>query len=184
MKKYNLYLHSKDKTNTKNNNATFDINWNFLPDNYQLFNLDISFQLTGQCADDYADVNHTETLFNFIFFGVIKISSSIQDINSYDTSSNSNSYTLGYAYKSENYADFTTSKGISFTTYQIPTKTIYRPSNSTISFLINNYSSLVRKDNLYNKLINYVYNDRDRSNVFATDCAPWTMILTFTPVED
>ena len=29
MKKYNLYLHSKDKTNTKNNNATFDINWNF-----------------------------------------------------------------------------------------------------------------------------------------------------------
>ena len=33
---YNIYINSNDKMSAKNNNATFQINWNdFLPRNYK-----------------------------------------------------------------------------------------------------------------------------------------------------
>ena len=42
---YNIYINSNDKMSGKNNNATFQINWNdFLPRNYKYYNVTFSFQ--------------------------------------------------------------------------------------------------------------------------------------------
>ena len=43
---YNIYINSNDKMSGKNNNATFQINWNdFLPRNYKIIMLLFLFKL-------------------------------------------------------------------------------------------------------------------------------------------
>ena len=43
---YNVYINSNDKMSGKNNNATFQINWDdFLPRNYKYYNVTFLFKL-------------------------------------------------------------------------------------------------------------------------------------------
>jgi len=43
---YNIYINSNDKMSGKNNNATFQINWDdFLPRNYKFYNVTFFFKL-------------------------------------------------------------------------------------------------------------------------------------------
>jgi hypothetical protein len=51
---YNIYINSNDKMSGKNNNATFQINWDdFLPRNYKYYNVTFSFQTApGYYKDD------------------------------------------------------------------------------------------------------------------------------------
>lgn len=188
MKQYNLYLHTDKRVNgTNHNNPTFNVDWSFLPSEYQIFNLDIYFYQAGQCCVDYRDTNYVVTNFNSVHLNTIKVSSNLMDIYSYDSSTKCNSFTLGYWYRSENYVDSTVtqssvSKGSNFV-FKFENKIIIKPSGQ-LTFFIQNLDALMRKNNLYNRLIpNYAYCDINQSNAFSTDCAPFEIVMKFTPIK-
>ena len=88
---YNIYISSNDKMSGKNNNATFQINWNdFLPRNYKYYNVTFSFQTApGFYKDDTT---------NSKFYANCEINCDFYTKTfSFDTSTKASSITLGYA---------------------------------------------------------------------------------------
>ena len=123
-KNYNLYLASNDKVSGTNNNAVFNVNWEaFLPrdfDTYQImFNMNV-------VAGYYKDISGTTSLSH------VKVVLDTQGRSfSYDTSTSSPSFTLGYANREPSNATSTLNGYNAFFGYNAP-KTINRPTQNQI----------------------------------------------------
>ena len=89
---YNIYINSNDKISGKHNNATFQINWDdILPRNYKYFNVTFSFQTaSGYYKDDVTN--------NRYYPNCEIICDFYTKTFSYDTTTKSNSITLGYCH--------------------------------------------------------------------------------------
>ena len=100
---YNIYINSNDKMSGKNNNATFQINWDdFLPRNYKYYNVTFSFQTApGFYKDDTT---------NSKFYSNCEINCDFYTKTfSFDTSTKASSIRLGYAQR-----DIQTASGNNF----------------------------------------------------------------------
>jgi hypothetical protein len=88
---------------------------------------------------------------------------------SYDTSTKSQSITLGYAQRD---IQSTTSVSNSFSSFylQFPPKTMVRPNQNFITV------------SLYNLNNNFLLTDTTSSGVSLSDCTTWNLILEFTPI--
>jgi len=190
MQKYNLYLSSKDRVNDSSiYNPTFNINWSFLPDEYQLFNLDFYFSQTGMICKDYTDVNYPFENFQTLFFNGMKISSNLLIQNSYDTSTKCNSFTLGYLIRSQNLVSAGTNitKNVWFTCDDnIKDKVIIKPSGN-LTFYFQNTYSLLKKVYLYSTtadkyLPNSIFRDSNYS-ARTPEMSEFDIVMVFTPIK-
>ena len=170
---YNIYINSNDKMSGKNNNATFQINWNdFLPRNYKYYNVTFSFQTApGYYKDDTT---------NSKFYSNCEINCDFYTTTfSFDTATKANSLTLGYAQR-----DIQTASGNNlkntfacFYNYNCP-KTIVRPENNLITISIYNMAAIVGGTNTL-----LFDTDNATSPTVASDMTAWSMIMSFSPVK-
>ena len=174
-KTYTLFINSNNKISGTNNNATYQINWDFLPHDVQNFKIAFSFNTS---SGYYKDNTATP-----IFYGNCKIVADF-DVKeyTYDTSTLGKSLCLGYAQR-----DNQTSSGNSagntitcFYSYNTP-KTITRPNKNLLSIQIYNLYSVLSG---VNTLLTDTNNSTSLTNSIPTaDMTPYAMIIEFTPLN-
>ena len=167
---YNIYINSNDKISGKNNNATFQINWDdILPRNYKYFNVTFSFQTaSGYYKDDVTN--------NRYYPNCEIICDFYTKTFSYDTTTKSNSITLGYCQRDIQPSTYKNTFSCSYT-YNCP-KIITRPVNNIITITIYNMVAIVSGSNTL-----LVDTTNATTPVLLTDMTAWTMIMCFTPIE-
>ena len=174
-KQYNLYLNSTDAIyNTTTFVYTFNVNWSFLPQDVDFFDLEVIFNC---CAQNTVDYNLSPS------FSTGKVMCNLRDVFSYDTNTKSNnSSCLTYIQRTNEYIDNgKIYKGSSYANCQqlFQKKTIIRPTDPNLTIFIYNYSCLVQQQNLFNNFIFYQlqqFSPRTALNPFA-------IILTFKPIK-
>ena len=174
-KNYTLFINSNNKVSGTNNNATYQINWDFLPQKHQNFKVAFSFNTV---LGIYKDNTTTP-----IYYGNCKIVCDF-DVKefSYDTSTLGKSLCLGYAQRDSQQAA-SNSIGNSFTcfySYNTP-KTITRPNKSILNIQIYNLYSVLSGTNT---LLTDTNNSTTLTNSVPTaDMTPYSMIIEFTPLD-
>ena len=100
-KQYNFYLNSTDASyNTITCIYTFNVNWNILDQNVDYYDLEVSFNSSGQILSDYVYSTTTMKL------ATLKVISNLRDAFLYDTNTKSNnSSCLCYVQKTNEYID-------------------------------------------------------------------------------
>jgi hypothetical protein len=108
---------------------------------------------------------------NLSYSGCKIIMNSLSSSFSYDTSTKSKSYTLGYAQRDIQSSSSTSN---SFSTFylQFPPKTMIRPSENFINISIYNINN------------NILLTDSNISGYTYADMTSWNLILEFTPIND
>ena len=101
-KQYNFYLNSTDAIyNTTTFVYTFNVNWSFLPQDVDFFDLEVIFNC---CAQNTVDYNLSPS------FSTGKVMCNLRDVFSYDTNTKSNnSSCLCYVQKTNEYTHFVVS---------------------------------------------------------------------------
>jgi hypothetical protein len=90
---------------------------------------------------------------------------------SFDTTTQSESFTLGYAQR-DIQTGTSTSNSFSAFYLQFPPKTVSRPNQNIITI------------NLYNLNNNFLLNDTDVNGKSLNDCTPWNIIIEFSPINE
>ena len=173
---YNLYLSSSDKVSgSTNNNAIYNIIWDsFLPRIYDQYEMTFNFQSTGGYYKDTPTVfsGTINTIDNLSkVYSQLKIVLDLQARSySYDSTTNGPSLVLGYAIREP--TSSTTNGFSAFFGYNSP-KMIGRPTQSNLN---------VKIYNVFNNslLLTDTYSD----GTLKTDMQPWTMVISFKPVEN
>jgi hypothetical protein len=159
---YTLFMSSADKVSGTNNKATFFIDWSqFLPDNFNEYKVIFSFQTVGGYYKDTGSVVYS-TAKVAIDFGSRQFS--------YDTSSRSTGFTLGYITRDQQ-TTTSSSNILSAFYYQYPAKSMTRPSNTSIT---------VSLTNMYNgqPLVT-----TDNTGTAQGDMTAWQMSIEFIPIQ-
>jgi len=110
---------------------------------------------------------------SYVFNGGKIVMNSLGRSFSFDTSTKSESYTLGFIQRD---VQSTTSSSNSFSAFylQAPPKTMSRPNQNMLTISIyNNTNGLLLTDT-----------SQYTPTVVLTDMTPWNMILEFTPIDD
>ena len=173
-KTYTLFINSNNKISGSNNNANYQINFDFLPHDCNYFKIAFSF---NTASGYYKDNTATP-----IFYGNCKIVCDF-DVKefTYDTSTLGKSLCLGYAQR-----DNQTSSGNSagntitcFYSYNTP-KTICRPNKNVLNIQIYNLWSVL---NGANTLLTDTNNSTSLTNsIPSADMTPYSMIIEFIPL--
>ena len=181
-KQYNFYLNSTDASyNTTTCVYTFNVNWSILPQDIDYFDLEVSFNSSGQILSDY--VYSTTTL----KLATLKVISNLRDAFSYDTNTKSNnSSCLCYVQKTNEYIDGGSYyKGCSYTQNLIQLgqkKTIIRPTDPNLTIFLTDYEPMSMQQTLYGILNLYQIVQIDISNNLSK-INPFTIILTLKPIK-
>ena len=106
---------------------------------------------------------------NVVYSGTKTIMNSFSRSYSFDTTSKSESFTLGYAQR-DIQTGTSTSKSFSAFYLQFPPKSIVRPPQNLINF------------SFYNLNNNFLLNDTSSTGVSLSDMTPWNIIIEFVPI--
>ena len=174
-KSYTLYINSADKISGDNNNGSYSVNFaSFLPEEYNFFKIKFTFQTIGGSYKDnfYNNVQYV--------FSTAKLIINFQGRNlSFDTSTQSQSNTLGFIHRDLQISAVNEALGGSFTVSNIlccshvenAPKTISRPNQNVINVQIRN---------CYNNLL---FTDTDGDGLtLSADMSAWNMTIEFIPI--
>ena len=176
-KNYTLFINSNNKVSGTNNNATYQILWDFLPHDVQNFKVAFSFNTASGYYKDNVTTNSE------IFYSNCKIVCDFEVKEfTYDTSTLGKSLCLGYAQR-----NFQTLAGTSagntitcFYSYNTP-KTITRPNKNLLNIQIYNLHSVLKGTNT---LLTDTNNSTSLTNSVPTaDMTAYSMIMEFTPCD-
>jgi hypothetical protein len=161
---YTLYLNSNDKVSGNNNNATYEVHWNdFLPERYDCYKVIFSMQTSGGY---YKDVNP-----NIYSTGKVVFNFGGKSF-SYDTSTKSESLTLGYITRDPQ-ATTTSSNILSCFYCQNAPKIINRCTTNLFTIQVFNTQTNP----------NVLLVNTDMSGNALADMTSYTMLIEFLPIE-
>jgi len=171
---YTLYINSADKVSGSNNNGSYNVNWaSFLPTDFQFYKVLFSFQTAG---GNYKDASYNSTAY---VFSSAKVVLNFQGRSfSFDTSSQSNSISLGFVQRDLQVSGTTSTASNTLSCWhgQNTPKTISRPSQNLINVqIINNYNSTSTNTV-------YLTDTNSAGTSLSSDMTNWSMILEFIPI--
>jgi len=171
-KTYSLVINSGDKIEGKHNNAKFQVNWDFLPNN-EFFKIQFSFfsdttQLKNKVIDYYSNGDFYPQYVNFDMADIYVNLNSV----SYNTGTNSPSHLIGNIRKFNLSSDY--SQMVATPQDNIPL-TIQRPKNDILHIEIYSIAYDIVKTAYFCPLENG-FTD------FASDMVEWNMMIEFIPL--